>query len=280
MHLKRLVRRGYRVALAWGFDPRKTIAAVKWSPKVRRDLAQLREQAALSESAKDFAWGERYPILDDLGQPAGLGGHYLYQDVLVAREIYARKPRRHIDLGSSVHGFVSAVASFRDIEVIDVRPMHVELPGVSFLQLDAGRPSPEFLECADSISCLHALEHFGLGRYGDEVDVDGWLKGLDFMTRLLEPDGVLYLSVPAGQVQRIEFNAHRVFSIPYLRRVLQEDYDVEHLSFVTDDGRLVSNVDLESREAASTFHAHYGCAIWTLRKRKTSEAGHVTSAQP
>ena len=267
MRLKISGKHVYRVVLAWGIDPRKTLMALRWSLKVRRDRAQLREQAALSESAKDFAWGENYPIFDDLGRTAGLGGHYLYQDVLVAREIYARKPRRHVDLGSSVHGFVSAVASFRDIEVIDVRPMHVDLPGLTFWQLDAVRSSPELLECTDSISCLHALEHFGLGRYGDEVNFDGWRKGLDFLTRMLQSGGVLYLSVPAGQVQRIEFNAHRVFSIPYLMRVLQPQYEIERLWFVTDDGQLLSDVNWESPEAAETFCAHYGCAIWLLRKR-------------
>ena len=37
--------------------------------------------------------------------------------------IYNSKPKRHIDVGSRVDGFVAHVASFREIEVFDVRPL-------------------------------------------------------------------------------------------------------------------------------------------------------------
>ena len=33
------------------------------------------------------------------------------------------------------------------------------------------------IEPVDSVSCLHAIEHFGLGRYGDPIDVFGHIKG-------------------------------------------------------------------------------------------------------
>jgi SAM-dependent methyltransferase len=62
----------------------------------------------------------------------------------------------------------------------------------------------------DSLSCLHALEHFGLGRYGDPIDPKGHERGLANMARLLKQDGVFYLSVPVG-VARVEFNGQRVF---------------------------------------------------------------------
>ena len=74
---------------------------------------------------------------------------------------------------------------------------------------------PGLAESTDSLSCLHALEHFGLGRYGDPVDYDGYLKGFDNLYRILKPGGRLYFSVPMGP-QRIEFDAHRVFSMAYL----------------------------------------------------------------
>jgi hypothetical protein len=33
----------------------------------------------------------------------------------------------------------------------------------------------DMINCCDSISSLHAIEHFGLGRYGDTIDVNGHL---------------------------------------------------------------------------------------------------------
>ena len=60
------------------------------------------------------------------------------------------------------------------------------------------------------LSCLHALEHFGLGRYGDAVDPKGFERGMMHMACLLRNKGSFYLSVPVGH-SRVEFNAHRVF---------------------------------------------------------------------
>lgn len=86
---------------------------------------------------------------------------------------------------------------------------------------------PSFRGVADSVSCLHALEHFGLGRYRDTVDYDGWRKGLDGRTEILEPGGTLYLGLPTGEPQRVEFNAHRVFSLPFIRDVLEPRFVIE-----------------------------------------------------
>jgi len=211
--------------------------------------------------------GERYRIYGERRQPAGAtSGHYFHQDLLVARDIFARKPVRHIDVGSRVDGFVAHVAAFRKIEVVDIRPMP-PIQGIEFLKADLMDLPPKLVDSADSVSCLHALEHFGLGRYGDPVDFDGWHKGLEGLTRMVQHNGVLYLSVPTGSQQRIEFNAHRVFSIPFLQSVLEPSFEVESCSFVDDRGDLMQDIDLRSKYANESFGSHYGCSIWTLRKR-------------
>lgn len=212
--------------------------------------------------------GMRYRIFWERGEDAGVGaGHYFHQDLLVAREIFARAPHRHIDVGSSILGFVSHVASFREIEVLDIRPLESLTPGISFTQADVMTLGPEWTGVTDSLSCLHALEHFGLGRYGDPIDVDGWRKGLASLTRMLEPQGRLYLSVPTGSVQRTEFNAHRVFCVPFLRDVLLSSFSIERLAFVDDMGSLHPDEDPFGAGADSSFNAQYGCSIWFLRKR-------------
>jgi hypothetical protein len=63
----------------------------------------------------------------------------------------------------------------------------------------------------DSLSCLHAIEHFGLGRYGDPIDPLGYKKGIANMASLLSTGGVFYLSTPIGR-ERVEFNANWVFN--------------------------------------------------------------------
>jgi 2-polyprenyl-3-methyl-5-hydroxy-6-metoxy-1,4-benzoquinol methylase len=117
----------------------------------------------------------------------------------------------------------------------------------------------------DSISTLHVIEHFGLGRYGDPIDYYGHIKAIDNITKMLKTGGKLYFSTPIGP-QRIEFNAHRVFSIEYLLNMFKESYTVDSFSFVDDIGDLFENVELEEKTIASNFDCQYGCGIFELTK--------------
>lgn len=160
------------------------------------------------------------PQLHDRYVEAGVTkSEYFWQDLIVARWIHAAKPKRHVDVGSRTDGFVAHVASFREIEVFDVRPITTEIPGVTFRQADLMDTAAmaawqdgnagEARYC-DSLSCLHVLEHFGLGRYGDPIDPNGYKTGFANLASLLRPGGRFYLSTPIGQ-ERVEFNANWVF---------------------------------------------------------------------
>lgn len=157
------------------------------------------------------------PCLHDKRDQAGSASNeYFIQDLLVAQLINQDNPLRHLDVGSRVDGFVAHVASFRDIDVMDVRPLTSTCNRIRFVQHDLMTPIADawgssLLEQFDSISCLHALEHFGLGRYGDPLNVEGWSQGLSGMFALLQSGGKLYLSSPVGR-ERVSFNANWVFS--------------------------------------------------------------------
>ena len=209
------------------------------------------------------------PILDDRFSQAGsASGHYFHQDLLVARRVFEQEPERHLDVGSRVDGFVAHVASFRPIEAIDVRPLDSDIPNLKFVCADMmGELPDELVESTDSLSCLHTIEHFGLGRYGDPINFDGHVIGLQNMTRMVRPGGTFYLSTPIGRDQRIEFNAHRVFSLPYLREKLADDFAVESFSYVDDAGRLHVDADPDSPAGQETFGLKYGCGIFELKKK-------------
>ncbi|MHB1620728.1 MAG: DUF268 domain-containing protein [Sulfuricella sp.] len=132
---------------------------------------------------------------------------YFRQDLLVARKIFEAKPEKHVDVGSRVDGFVAHVASFREIEVLDIRPITANIPGVIFKQADLMKFADEMAGYCDSLSCLHALEHFGLGRYGDPVDPKDYESSIRNMARTLRLGGIFYLSVPVG-IERVEFNLY------------------------------------------------------------------------
>lgn len=51
---------------------------------------------------------------------------------------------------------------------------------------------------------------FGLGRYGDSINPEGCFECFANIQKKMKKGGRLYISVPIG-MERIEFNAHRVF---------------------------------------------------------------------
>lgn len=261
------IRRILMTLRNWGVDPKTSLQRLKQIGKVRSDIKEYQAQLGKALEGDAFPMGKTMLLTGDWRSEGGLAkGHYFYQDLLVARYIFKSQPKRHVDVGSRVDGFVAHVASFREIEVLDVRPTSAQVNGIKFHQMDVMNLSKSWFQSADSVSCLHALEHFGLGRYGDPVKVDGWRHGLQGLQDILLPGGTLYLSVPTGERQRVEFNAHRVFSIPFLKDVLNENMSVQRVDFVLDDGNLIENIDLESGAALKSFGANYGCSIWTLVK--------------
>ena len=167
-------------------------------------------------------------MLDERIKESGSANwHYFHQDLLVAQRIFEIKPITHLDIGSRVDGFVAHVASFRKIEVLDLRPTQAEVENISFKTADLMKVEDALLNYCDSLSCLHALKHFGLGRYNDPIQFDGYLDGLDSMYKILKRGGKFFLSVPIGK-QRVEFNAHRVFSIRYLLKLFKGKYTVDY----------------------------------------------------
>jgi SAM-dependent methyltransferase len=110
-----------------------------------------------------------------------------------------------------------------------------------------------------SLSCLHTIEHVGLGRYGDAIDPDGWSKALRELVRVLQAGGRLYLSVPIG-AERLVFNAHRYFSPRTILDALPE-LRLQRFDAVDDAGDLRVDAPLDGFDAARD-----SCGIFELTK--------------
>jgi len=151
-----------------------------------------------------------YPCLGDRYDNAGTAkGDYFHQDLWIAQKVFKSNPVEHWDIGSRIDGFVAHLLTFRSVNVIDIRPLESNLPGLLFHQGDVTNLQIKD-NSIDSLSCLHAMEHIGLGRYGDPIDPSGCFKGMQELQRIVAPRGRLYFSVPIG-IERIAFNSHRVF---------------------------------------------------------------------
>jgi SAM-dependent methyltransferase len=183
----------------------KNLPGLIWYTRDYRKYLSLRR-------IDDLPMGWPYPVLHERRDEAGrASGHYFHQDLWAARLIREANPTRHVDIGSRIDGFVAHLLTFREVEVVDIRPLASRVAGLKFIQADAttlsGFPDRSLL----SVSSLHAAEHFGLGRYGDRIDPDGHLKFMSTLERVLAPGGRLYFSVPCGR-ERVEFNAYRVLA--------------------------------------------------------------------
>lgn len=149
---------------------------------------------------------------------------------------------------------------------VDIRPMQDNIPNVVFLQADLMRAGGLQLGPVDSVSCLHALEHFGLGRYGDPICYDGYFIGFKNITNLLDTGGRFYFSVPMGE-QRIEFHAHRVFSLKFLLEMITPFFDIRTFSYVDDSNSFHKEVKLTQELIEANCGCHFGCAIFDLIKK-------------
>lgn len=248
----------------FGIDLNRFLRSLQGLPFYISDYLKLRK-AITKESS--FKFGPFFPILHERFLQAGtMSGAYFHQDLFVAREILHNNPVRHIDIGSRIDGFVAHVAVFREIEVIDIRTQASKVKNILFRRADLMQLPSELLSSCDSISSLHAIEHFGLGRYGDPIDYDGHLKAIRNISLMLKNGGKFYFSVPIGP-QRIEFNANRIFSVRYLLETFKNDFELDQFCFIDDKGDFFENAELTKANIDNNFGCKHGCGVFVLTKK-------------
>ena len=242
-----------------GLDPLKTFVGLRGFPQFVWDLIEFRRGYQGKLILNPYL-GDRYK------EGGSTRNEYFWQDLLVAQRIYLGRPLKHVDVGSRIDGFVAHVASFRPIEVFDIRPVNSDIPGVVFNQADLMSADSLASLCAgnlgycDSLSCLHAIEHFGLGRYGDPVNPFGYRQGIKNLSQLLRPGGRLYLSTPIGS-ERVEFNANWVFDPNTIVRVANAaGLHLDELTVLDQQGgnETVLNPSLDKLNALAKEHYRLG----------------------
>jgi ubiquinone/menaquinone biosynthesis C-methylase UbiE len=112
------------------------------------------------------------------------------------------------------------------------------------------------VEC---LSCMHTIEHIGLGRYGDTLDPDGDLKAIKELQRVTKIGGHLLIVTPVGK-PRIQFNAHRIYGFEMIHELFK-DFELQDFSLVKDDQTYIENANpLLVKEQA------YGCGCFWYKK--------------
>lgn len=202
-------------------------------------------------------FSDAYPNLGDWLPSTPFDPHYFYQAAWLARQLADSPPVRHVDIGSDVK-LMGTLSAFVPTEFQDFRPLKARLPGLECTRGDILALSMAS-ESILSLSCLHVVEHIGLGRYGDPIDPEGSSKALAELQRVLAPGGRLFLSVPVGR-ERVCFNAHRVFAPDTILRLCSK-LKLSSFSLVDDRGEFWPESCISQAEGLD-----YGCGMFVLEK--------------
>ncbi len=202
-------------------------------------------------------WEERYPILNEKTPTTHFDSHYTYHPAWAARILAQTRPSLHIDISSSLH-FCTMVSAFIPVEFYDYRPAELNLSGLESKRGDLTH-LPFADDSVESLSCMHVVEHIGLGRYGDPLDPDGDLKAIAELKRVLRKGGSLLFVVPVGQ-PKILFNAHRIYSYEQIASYFS-GFQMKQFSLVSDFGKFIINASQMDAD-----QQNYGCGCWWFIK--------------
>ena len=235
----------------------RPFAGIIYLPRFIQHMVKYRN---LSEK-RDIKLADMFPCLGDWTQYTPFDAHYFFQAAWLARRLAQSSPLRHVDIGSSVMT-IGASSAIAPTIFLDFRPLSVMLPSLSPVAGDI-LDLPFFTASIESLSCLHVIEHIGLGRYGDPIDPRGDVKATIELQRVISPNGVLYLSVPIGR-HRVCFNAHRVY-FPENVVAMFSGLQLKDFSYVDDKGTLHEHKTVESVPVMD-----YGCGLFVFEKPGSS----------
>lgn len=248
-----MIRRAVRYVLRHcGLDKR--------SQQFRRDYDEFK---VLSANDIRFAlrWADRQPCVADATATTAYDWHYVLHPGWAARILAQTRPDTHVDISSTLF-FVATVSAFVPIKYYDYRPAKLPLEGVRSEAADLMH-LPFKDEELRSISCMHVIEHIGLGRYGDPLDATGDLKAASELARVVARNGDLLVVVPVGS-PAIKFNAHRIYSYAQVVEMFS-GLELREFALIPDDmpdPELIRNAPAERVEQQT-----YACGCFWFEKR-------------
>lgn len=204
------------------------------------------------------------PSLRDRTSSTEFDRHYIYHPAWAARIVAEIRPDLHVDISSSLV-FCSMVSAFVPVTFFDYRPADLKLSNLQSQPADL-MALPFADGSLSSLSCMHVVEHVGLGRYGDPLDPDGDLKAVAELNRVLAPGGNLLFVVPVGR-PRIMFNTHRIYAYEQVLELFS-GLALMEFALVPDDGALERDASSEKVQLQE-----YGCGCFWFRKPNAGGQG-------
>ncbi len=229
-------------------------------PRFLRQWRALRASATTTTARFPLTLRDSYPrVLDDTTHTP-FDPHYVYHPAWAARILATTRPEKHIDI-ASILAFPTIVSAFVPVEYYDYRPAELRLSNLKSKPGDL-HALPFADNSVTSLSCMHTIEHVGLGRYGDPIDYDGDLRATAELIRVLAPGGNLLFVTPVGK-PRLMFNAHRIYSYEQIISAFT-GLSLKEFSLVPDD--YVKTGLIVNADPTLVQYQNYACGCFWLVK--------------
>ena len=203
-----------------------------------------------------------HPVLSDKNPTVTFDRHYVFHVSWAVRKVKQIAPGKHVDIGSSLY-FAGTLSAFIPVDFYDYRPTPINLSGLTARHGDLTNLPFKDGELR-SFSCMHTLEHVGLGRYGDPVDPSGDIKAFHELSRVVARGGDLLIVVPTGKESRIEFNAHRVYAYDDVMSYFP-DFSLREFAYIPEKPSRGGIIDYASK--ADIAEDEHGCGCyWFVKK--------------
>lgn len=208
----------------------------------------------------EVKWKNAQPQLYDNTPETEFDAHYIYHPAWAARIVKQINPEFHVDISSTL-AFSSILSAFIPIHFYDYRPANLTLSNLTSNKVDLmSLPFPD--NSVKSLSCMHTVEHIGLGRYGDPINPNGDIEAINELKRVTSPEGSLLFVVPIGKSKLI-FNGHRIYSYNQIISYFK-DFELKEFTLIPDNAQKNGIVVNATEELAN--EQKYGCGcFWFIK---------------
>jgi len=194
------------------------------------------------------------PSIHEKDESHEFDSHYQYQPLWALKKIEKLNPKKHVDVGSQLN-FGLTLSLTIPVEFIDLRKLNISWPNYTML-VGSILNLPYEKNSLESLSCMHVIEHIGLGRYGDPLDPNGSIEAAKELSRVVKQGGSLLLTTPIGK-SKIAFNSHRIHTTVEIIKMFST-LKLINFDVITDEGKYLEKVNPyeydTSRYACGLFH--------------------------